>query len=177
LDLAHASDLSRAGAQPEIWKFMPRPHLESTDDARRFVRDALDSAADGSQVPFAIVERASGRAVGSTRYLDIRRAHRGLEIGWTWLAMEHWRTPINTVCKRLLLAHAFETLGAIRVQLKTDARNVRSQRAIERVGAVREGVLRRHMVMWDGHVRDSVTYAITDEDWPSVRERLDAMLA
>jgi RimJ/RimL family protein N-acetyltransferase len=124
-------------------------------------------------VPFAIVLRASGRAVGSTRYIDIRRAHRGLEIGWTWIGREWQRTAVNSECKRLLLEHAFEVLGALRVQLKTDARNTRSQRAIERLGAKREGVLRAHMVLADGFVRDSVMYSVIAAEWPSVKQGLE----
>jgi RimJ/RimL family protein N-acetyltransferase len=135
-------------------------------------------------VPFAIVEksppgaigRAPGRAIGSTRYLDIRREHRGLEIGWTWLGRAWQRTAANTECKLLLLEHAFEALGALRVQLKTDARNLASQRAIERIGAVREGVLRAHMVVREGFVRDSVMYAVTAGEWPEVKGKLEGLL-
>jgi RimJ/RimL family protein N-acetyltransferase len=173
----HAEDLFRAGRDAEIWRYMPRLPMASVEDARTFIGEALAAARDGSQVPFAIVERASGRAVGSTRYFDIRREHRGLEIGWTWIGVAHQRTPVNTECKRMLLEHAFEKLGMLRVQLKTDARNVRSQRAIERIGAVKEGVLRAHMVMPDGFVRDSVMYAITAREWPEVKRKLEEMEA
>ena len=107
--------------------------------------------------------------MGSTRYLDIRVANRSLEIGWTWLGVAVQRTPVNTDCKYLLLTHAFEDLGAIRVQLKTDARNVGSQKAIERIGAKREGTLRKHYVLWDGHVRDSVYFSVLEEEWPDVK--------
>ena len=176
LSEAHAGDLARAGREPLLWRFLMRAPLKGAEDARALVREAQAVAADGSQIPFAIVERSSGCAVGSTRFMDIRRAHRGLEIGSTWIAPEHQRTSINTECKRLLLAHAFEDLGALRVQLKTDARNERSQRAIERIGAVREGVLRQHMITWDGFVRDTVMYAITIDDWPRVKCLLDALL-
>jgi RimJ/RimL family protein N-acetyltransferase len=128
-------------------------------------------------VAFAIVSAASGAAVGSTRFLNIERPHRALEIGWTWIGPAWQRSAINTECKLLLLGHAFEQLGAHRVTLKTDARNLRSQRAIERVGGVREGVLRRHRVCWDGFVRDSVYYGIIDGEWPQVKSRLEAMSA
>jgi RimJ/RimL family protein N-acetyltransferase len=114
--------------------------------------------------------------VGSTRYLDIRRENRGLEIGWTWLAAAVQRTAVNTECKYLLLRHAFETLGAIRVQLRTDLRNLRSQRAIERIGATREGVFRQERIMWDGYLRDSVFYSVIDCEWPAVKARLEARL-
>jgi len=170
----HAADLAEAGRDEEIWRYMPRRPLARVEDALEFIGAALEAAKDGSQVPFAIVE-PSGRAIGSTRYFDIRREHRGLEIGWTWLGRAWQRTAVNTECKRLLLEHAFEALGALRVQLKTDARNLRSQRAIERIGGVREGVLRAHMVMPDGFVRDSVMYSITAGEWPGVKRRLEEM--
>ncbi|MBI4841836.1 MAG: GNAT family N-acetyltransferase, partial [candidate division NC10 bacterium] len=131
----------------------------------------------GTQIPFAIVERASGKAIGSTRYLDIRRGDRGLEIGWTWIGLPFQRTAVNTECKYLLLVHAFEDQRAVRVQLKTDLRNEASQRAIERLGAVREGVLRKHMVLWDGFIRDTVYYSIIDSEWPEVKRRLQRRLA
>lgn len=191
----HAADLAEAGRDAEIWRYMPRGPLADEEDARGMIRAALEAAKEGSQVPFAIVERAAnrrsgdrpggpsgdsgesfGRAIGSTRYLDVRREHRGLEIGWTWLGRPWQRTAANTECKQLMLEHAFEKLGALRVQLKTDARNVTSQRAIERIGAVREGVLRAHMVMHDGFVRDSVMYSIAAEEWPGVKRRLEDLL-
>jgi N-acetyltransferase len=184
----HAPDLAEAGSDPGIWRYMPRKPLASVEDSLDFIRVALEAAKDGSQVPFAIVERApegrtedssdaaSGRAIGSTRFFDIRREHRGLEIGWTWIGKAWQRTAANTDCKLLLLEHAFDALGMLRVQLKTDARNVRSQRAIERIGGVREGVLRAHMVMPDGFVRDTVMYSITAGEWPEVRRRLEGML-
>jgi RimJ/RimL family protein N-acetyltransferase len=141
------------------------------------IRQALIETEAGREVAFALVSAASGSAVGSTRFLNIERPHRALEIGWTWIGPAWRRTAINTECKLLLLSHAFEDLGAHRVTLKTDARNLRSQRAIERIGGVREGVLRRHRVCWDGFVRDSVYYGIVDGEWPQVKSRLEAMLA
>ena len=141
------------------------------------IRQALSASEDGSEIPFAVIEAETGAAVGSTRYLDVQPAHHALEIGWTWIGPRWRRTAINTECKLLLLAHAFEALAAHRITLKTDARNVRSQRAIERIGAVREGVLRRHRVCWDGSVRDTVCYGIIDAEWPNVKERLRRLLA
>ena len=141
------------------------------------IRQASAGVEAGREIAFAIVDAASGRAVGSTRYLDIERDHRALEIGWTWIGPAWRRTPINTECKLLLLTHAFEALAAHRVTLKTDARNVVSQRAIERIGAVREGVLRRHRVCWDGSIRDTVYYGIIDAEWPAVKARLEGFLA
>ncbi len=176
LALCHANDLAATGDEADIWSFMPIAPGVVRDDPRGWIESALADAADGSQVPFAIIDRQSGRAVGSTRYLNIRRPHRSLEIGYTWLGASARRTGINTQCKRLLLAHAFETLGAIRVEFKTDLRNLRSQRALERIGATREGVHRQHMVMPDGHLRDSVYYSIIDREWPNVRKQLDRRL-
>jgi len=177
LSLAHAAALFEAGTDDATWRYMPRPALRSQEDAESMIRQALADAEDGSEAPFAIVEAVSGRAVGSTRYLDVQMKHRALEIGWTWIGTRWQRTAVNTECKLLLLTHAFEGLGAHRVTLKTDARNVRSQRAIERIGGVREGVLRRHRVCWDGSVRDTVYYGIVDAEWPAVKARLEARLA
>lgn len=176
LSLAHAAELFDAGNDDETWLYMPRPALRSQEDAESMIRQALRESADGSELPFAVIETRSGRAVGSTRYLDVRPAHRALEIGWTWIGPRWQRSAINTECKLLLLAHAFEALSAHRVTLKTDGRNVRSQRAIERIGGVREGVLRRHRVCWDGFVRDTVYYGIVDGEWPAVKARLQARL-
>lgn len=141
-----------------------------------WIEQALEELAAGRQIPFAIVDCESGRAVGSTRYLDIQPVNRALEVGWTWIGEAFQRTAINTECKLLLLRYAFETLGAFRVQLKTDLRNERSQRAIERIGATREGVLRQNMLLWDGHRRDSVYYSVLVEEWPRVRGRLVALI-
>jgi RimJ/RimL family protein N-acetyltransferase len=163
--------LYEAGRSPEIWPYMPR-QIADRADMEALVRDALRAGVQGAELPFVVRARPSGRVVGSTRFLEITPAHRSLEIGWTWLDPAVWRTPINTECKYLLLRHSFETLAMIRVQLKTDGRNARSQRAIERLGAVREGVLRHHRIMPDGYLRDSVYYSILTEEWPAVRARL-----
>jgi len=176
LDRSHAADLFTAGCHHATWVYMPRPALRSVEDAESMIRQALNDGSGGGEAAFAILEAASGRAVGSTRFLDIQRAHRALEIGWTWVGAPWQRTAINTECKLLLLGHLFDGQGAHRVTLKTDARNLQSQRAIERIGGVREGVLRRHRVCWDGFVRDSVYYGVVDGDWPQVKVRLEAML-
>ncbi len=138
--------------------------------------EALSGVRRGEYVAWATVDRASARAVGSTRFGDIAPAHGRLEIGWTWLAPSAQRSPINTEAKLLQLRYAFEELGATRVALKTDLRNERSQRAIERLGAVREGVLRRHLRMPDGHLRDTVYYSILSDEWPAVRAGLERRL-
>ena len=172
----HAEDLFLAGRDEGIWRYMPCPPPSSVEDIQAFISEALEAHSKGSEIPFAIIDRATSRAVGSTRYLDIQREHSSLEIGWTWLAKAQQRTGVNTECKYLLLRHAFEQLGAIRVQLKTDARNLRSQRAIERLGAVREGTLRRQRRLWDGYVRDTVYYSILHSEWPGLKQRLEALL-
>ena len=177
LSVDHAADLFAAGRDDATWLYMPRPVLRSVEDAESMIRQALVETEAGREVAFAIVSRQSGSAVGSTRFLDIQRDHRAIEIGWTWIGPDWRRTPVNIESKLLLLEHVFERLGAHRVTLKTDARNLTSQRAIGRLGAVREGVLRRHRVCWDGFVRDTVCYGILDREWPQIRERLAGFLA
>ena len=177
LELRHASALFEVGSESTVWRYLPRGAFRSVADATGWVQEALEDQAAGAQIPFAIIDAESGKVAGSTRYLEIRPEHWGLEIGWTWLGPAFQRTGINTECKYLLLSHAFDQLDAMRVQLKTDERNTQSQRAIERIGAVREGTLRAHMLMWDGHVRDSVYFSITRSEWPAVKDRLQKLMA
>ncbi|MFL5800749.1 MAG: GNAT family N-acetyltransferase [Roseiflexaceae bacterium] len=168
----HADDLAAVSDDAEIWRYMPAS-LMSGEQVREWIAETLALQDAGAVLPFAIVERESGRAIGGTRYLDIRPKDRGIEIGWTWLARRAWRTAINSECKYLLLRHAFEALGCIRVQLKTDRHNERSRRAIERIGGQFEGILRQHMILRDGtYRRDSAYYSILDAEWPAVKERL-----
>mgnify|MGYP005847193921 CR=1 FL=1 len=141
------------------------------------MQQALELARREMHYTYVLAEPSSGVLMGSTRYLNVRPRDHGLEIGYTWLGRDYQRTAVNTEAKYLLLTHAFEVLGAFRVELKTDARNLRSQKAIERLGAQKEGVLRRHMVVQDGFVRDSVMYSITDLDWPDVKKGLMEKLA
>ena len=178
LSESHAADLFAAGRDPAVWAYLWRDAFISVADAREWIVGALKTATMGSECPFAIIDRATDRVVGSTRYMDSVAADRRLEIGWTWLARGHWRSAVNTECKLLLLTHAFETLGCLRVQLKTDSRNERSQRAIERLGAVREGILRKHLVLAlkNNYQRSTVMYSITDEEWPQVKAGLTAKL-
>ncbi len=173
---AHAPALAEVGVGQDFWHFMLYGDMKTVDDMRAWVRDILSRAERGADLPFAVVELESGRVAGATRYLNIMPNDRGLEIGGTWYGPEFQRTAVNTECKYLLLRHAFETLGAIRVQLKTDSRNERSQRAIERIGGVREGVLRNHMILPDGYFRHSVFYSIIDTEWGEVKKRLEGML-
>ncbi len=176
LSEAHGPDLAAAGAEEEIWRYLPVAAPKDEAGMARLVTAALHEAERGGRQPFAIIRMESGRAVGSTSYLDIAPEHRRIEIGWTWLGAEGRRSAINTECKYLLLRHAFETLGCGRVQLKTDGRNLRSQAAIERIGAKREGILRQHMVMPDGFVRDTVMYALIAPEWPAVKARLERLM-
>jgi len=175
MEVSHVEALYEAGRSPEIWPYMPM-WVRTLEDMRKLLEEALRARDRGAEFPFAIIERSLNRIVGSTRFLEITPAHRGIEIGWTWLSPDVWRTLINTECKYLLLRHCFETLGALRVQLKTDARNVRSQVAIERIGGVREGLLRHHRIMPDGYLRDSVYYSILIGEWPAVKARLEGWL-
>jgi len=172
----HVQDLVDAGQDPSIWEFMMYGDLSSEAALREWVRMLLSWQAQGTDLPFAVIHQASGRAVGATRYLEIRPVHRGLEIGGTWYAPGFQRTAVNTESKYLLLTHAFERLGCVRVQFKTDLRNLRSQKAIERIGAVKEGILRQHMITPSGFLRDSVYYSILNGEWPAVKKRLEAML-
>lgn len=177
LDHAHADDLLEEAANDEIWRYMPIRRPTTKQEILAMIDKAWKAAAEGLEVPFAIISDKTGRAVGSTRYLDIHRPDRRLEIGWTWLGLSSQRTAINTETKRLLFGHAFEDLGALRVQLKTDGRNEQSLRAIERLGAVKEGVLRKSRLMWDGVYRDTVYYSVLDTEWPAVKARLGELLA
>ena len=165
----HAQGLYNRGRHAVDWAYMPRACFVDLADARQWVDEAL---ADSTQLPFAIIESAKGKIVGSSRYLNIRGEHRALEIGWTWLGQDWQRTAVNTETKLLLLSHAFDRLGCIRVEFKTDSRNQRSQDALERIGAKREGVLRNHMIVPGGHYRDSVFFSVIDSEWPGVRSLL-----
>ena len=176
LSEAHVPDLTMAGADESIWRYMVYGGVGGQAQMREWVREILSRQARGTDLPFAVIHLGSGRAIGSTRYLDIQPQHRGLEIGGTWYGVAYQRSAVNTECKYLLLQHAFEVLGCLRVQLKTDLRNERSQRAIERIGAVREGVLRNHMLLPDGHVRSSVYYSLLNLEWPAVKAKLEEKL-
>ena len=173
----HIAGLAEIGRGHDVWTFMLYGDRKTEADFRHFVEDLLAREQKGTDLPFAVIHLASGRVAGSTRYLNIDRPNRGLEVGGTWYGPEFQRTAVNTECKYLLLTHAFEILKAIRVQIKTDLLNVRSQKAIERIGAIKEGVLRNHMILQDGRIRDSVFYSILDKEWAEVKRKLEAMLA
>jgi N-acetyltransferase len=166
-----------ATSDPEIWRWMFVDAAASRGAFRAWLEDALERGAAGVEAPFAVLDSASGTPLGSTRYLSLRPEHRGLEIGWTWLARQAWGTGVNVEAKLLLLTHAFETLGCMRVEFKTDARNARSRAALEALPARFEGIFRKHMVVQGGDIRDSAYYAITDGDWPPVRANLERRLS
>jgi RimJ/RimL family protein N-acetyltransferase len=177
LTLAHGPDLFAAvSVDRTVFRWWLGPTPAGLPELEATIQASLAAQGQGAVIPFAQIDPASGRAVGVTTYLNINRRDRGLEIGGTWLGRPWQRTGVNTEAKYLLLRHAFEDLGAARVQLRTDARNLPSQRAIERLGAVREGVLRKYQRVWDGFLRDSVMYSILDDEWPAVKARLEALL-
>jgi RimJ/RimL family protein N-acetyltransferase len=175
LALSHAPALAEV-AEPDLFEHF-NVVLRTLGDVEAYIADTLEAAERGVERPFVILEKETGAPVGSTRYLDIQRRHRTLEIGSTWLARRVWRTRVNTECKYLLLRHAFEELKVMRVQLKTDRRNARSRAAIERIGGRFEGILRQHMLVRGGVVRDTAYYGFIDSEWPEVKTKLEAKLA
>ncbi|EHK64414.1 GNAT family N-acetyltransferase [Achromobacter arsenitoxydans] len=172
---AHAEELARIGLHPELWRLQPEP-VATPDDMRRYVERALAGQRAGACLPFVIVQQGTGRIIGATRYMDIALAHKRLEIGGTWLTPASQRSGANTEAKFLLLQHAFETIGIMRVVFKTELSNTQSRQAILRIGGVEEGVFRKHLIAQSGRARDMVYFAILDEDWPSVKARLLARL-
>jgi N-acetyltransferase len=171
----HAAGLAEVGLDAELWKWIPTP-VRTPEEMSGYVQTALDEQLKGSALPFVLIEQATGRTIGSTRYGNIDRDHYRVEIGWTWVARQWQRTPINTEAKYLLLRHAFESLKCIRVELKTDSLNERSRAAILRVGATEEGTFRNHMITASGRIRHTVYFSILDSEWPAVKARLEAKL-
>lgn len=176
LGLQHVEALAEAGADPAIWAWYPQPN-QTREQMQLFVQTALDWQASGLALPFVQVDAASGRVIGSTRFGAIDAAHRRAEIGWTWLTPAFQRTAANTEAKYLLLRHAFETLGLIRVEFKTDSNNQRSRAALARIGATEEGMFRNHMIVAGGRLRHSVYFSVIDRDWPAVKAGLECKLA
>lgn len=174
---AHVPDLAQVGLDPRIWQYMIYGPKNTEDDLRLWVREILSRQERGTDLPFTVFHQQSGRAIGTTRYMEIHPQHRNLEIGGTWYGLEFQGSGVNAEAKFLLLRHAFEIWHCIRVQIKTDLRNLRSQQAIERLGAVKEGVLRDHVILADGYVRSSVMYSILAAEWPAVKEGLLKRLA
>jgi N-acetyltransferase len=172
LRIEHVDALWRAGADPDLWS-VTSARIRSVDDMRAYVESAL---ADPGSLPFCTVDRDSGQVVGTTRFANIVPEHKRVEIGWTFIEKSHQRTPLNTEAKYLMFRYAFETWGFNRVELKTSAVNYQSRTAILRVGAMQEGILRRHMINPDGSTRDTVYYSVIAEEWPQVKSRLERML-
>lgn len=172
---AHLAELAQVGLDEELWRWIPTP-VRTREEMAAYIEAALNEEERGVSLPFAIVDKAAGRAIGSTRYGNIDRTNHRVEIGWTWIAREWQRTAINTEAKYLLLRHAFESLGCMRVELKTDSLNERSRAAILRIGAREEGVFRNHMVTASGRIRHTVYFSIIDSEWPAVKARLEAKL-
>ena|ERR1041385_8442478 len=173
----HAEELWPAASERDLWRYMG-VDVARVADLRQWIGKRQHAMVPGLHaLPFLQRDARTGQAFGSTSLFDIDRANRKMEIGHTWLGASHRRTAANTEAKRLLLAHAFEGLGAVRVQLKCDARNARSRAAIERIGAQPEGVLRHWLILPDGHRRDTAFFSVLEAEWPTVRDRLDARLA
>lgn len=168
---AHLDGLCAIGFDPSLWAYM-LVRVTTREDMAAFIAGAQGP----TQQAFAVIHRESGRVAGCTRYMNYEPAHKRVEIGSTWYGLEFQRTPVNTECKYLLFRNGFEAMGMNRVELKTDSRNERSQKAMLRVGAKQEGTLRRHMVVPD-HVRDTIYFSVIAEEWPDVKARLEAMLA
>ncbi len=176
LTLDHVAALARVGLDPALWLWVPN-QVHTPEDMRAYVSTALDEQRRGVSLPFVIIDQASDQVIGSTRYANIETTHRRLEIGWTWLTPSHQRSGANTEAKLLLLTQAFDVLGAMRVELKTDSLNQKSRTAIARLGAVEEGTFRNHMIIPStGRVRHTVYYSIVDSEWPAIKANLSARL-
>ncbi len=175
LSLDHVPALAEIALDPAIWRWtIARPASEA--DLRDWAQTAIDAAREGRELPFATIDAATDRPVGSTRYLNFVPEHHRVEIGWTWLATSAQRSGANREAKLLMLRHAFETWGCRRVEFKTDSRNERSRAALLGIGATFEGIFRNHMVMPDGPMRHSAYYSVIDEEWPAVRARLEELI-
>lgn len=172
----HMPDLLHAAHDERLWRYMFYGNLAEPAYMETFIGSAIRLREAGTDLPFAVIHQASGKAIGSTRFRDICMKHMKLEIGATWYASEHQRTGVNLESKYLLLRHAFETFGILRAQFKTDIRNERSRRSLEKMGAVLEGVLRRSAIMPDGVIRDTAVYSILDTEWGVVKQGLEARL-
>jgi N-acetyltransferase len=171
----HITGLCEVGLEEQLWRWIPTP-VRTADDMAAYVELALKEQANGVSLPFAQIEKATGRLIGSTRYMNIDRVHHRVEIGCTWIGREWQRTAANTEAKYLLLRHAFETLGCMRVELKTDSLNDKSRAAILRIGAKEEGIFRNHMITSTGRIRHTVYFSVIDSEWPEVKSRLERKL-
>jgi RimJ/RimL family protein N-acetyltransferase len=177
LEEQHAAELFAIGRDEAMWRYMTRGPMTSEDDARQFLRNAQINRDFGLAFQFGIRLAATGALIGSTRYQDIQPRNESVEIGWTFVHPSFWWMGAGTESQFLLAGHAFEKLGAGRVWFKTDTRNLRTQKALQRCGITREGVLRRHLLARDGFIRDSVIYSIVREEWPAVKQTAERVLA
>jgi len=171
----HLDALCEVGIDEDLWRWIPT-QVRNREEMLGYIRTALQWQADGTALPFATIERSSGRAIGSTRYMNIDKPNRHVEIGATWIARPWQRSVVNTEAKYLMLQYAFESLRCIRVELKTDELNQRSRNAILRIGAKQEGIFRQHVICWDGRLRNSVWFSIIDSEWPQVKATLEQKL-
>jgi N-acetyltransferase len=176
LEEAHIDALIDVAADPELWRWT-NAVVRTREDLAEYFGEAMRWREQGTALPFATIRASDGKAIGSTRFGNMDEANRRVEIGWTWLGTAYQRTAANTEAKLLMLTHAFEQLNCIRVELKTDELNEKSRRAMERIGAKPEGVLRNHMIAWGGRVRSTIYYSILAEEWPDVKQQLVGMLA
>lgn len=176
LSREHRPALAMVALDPDLWRFTPT-QIHSTDDLDEYLETALSWQRAGTAIPFATVERSTGKAVGSTRFGNIDRQNRRVEIGWSWLGRAFQRTSLNTEAKLLMLTHAFERMDCVRVELRADVLNRQSRNAIARLGATEEGILRHHMILPDGRLVDWAYYSILRDEWPDVRTRLEQKLA
>jgi N-acetyltransferase len=175
LSESHLDPLSEVGLDPDLWKWIPIQVLDR-DQMLRYIQSALAEQQKGVSIPFATIDRASNKVVGSTRFMSIDVPNKRLEIGATWIAKPWQRTSINTEAKYLMMRHAFETLGCNRLEWKTDALNTQSRNAILRLGAKQEGIFRHHVVTWTGRLRDSVYFSVIAPEWPEVKKGLEAKI-
>jgi len=176
LTMDHLDVLWEIGQDPDLWKWTPY-HIKTREEMHTYIQTALNWQEIGSALPFVAIEQATGRVVGSTRFGNIDTGNRRVEIGWTWIGKAWQRTPVNTEAKFLMLQHAFEVWRCIRVELKTDVLNEQSRAAILRIGAKQEGIFRHHMITDSGRLRDTVYFSIINDEWPDVKDRLQAKLA
>ncbi|MGC0773640.1 MAG: GNAT family protein [Candidatus Acidiferrum sp.] len=175
LSRAHHAALSAVGLDEELWRWIPTP-VHTPEEMSAYIATAIEEQVRGVSLPFALIEKTGNRAIGCTRYGNIDLTHHRVEIGWTWVAPAWQRTAVNTEAKYLLLKHAFETLGCIRVELKTDSLNERSRAAILRIGAHEEGTFRNHMITASGRIRHTVYFSILDSEWPDLKSSLQSKL-
>ena len=176
LNLAHAEGLLPHALEPEIWLYIPYGNINTLEKLQNMISGLLRKQETGSDLCYTVFHQASNQPIGMTRYISVDRSNYGVEIGGTWYGKDYRRSAVNTEAKYLLLRQAFEVFACQRVQIQSDVRNERSQRAIERLGAVREGIMRKNKRMPDGHQRNSIMYSIIDDEWPAIKTKLEGWL-